>query len=69
MSNVGQDFFFGSQPKEIDSSVSSSVDSSQNFFFGDKKEETPIITKVVKKLKHLFNKYYSNYLNTGYIYK
>ena len=31
--------------------------------------ETPIITKVVKKLKHLFNKYYSNYLNTGYIYK
>ena len=31
--------------------------------------ETPIITKVAKKMRDLFNKAYSNYLNTGYIYK
>ena len=31
--------------------------------------ETPIITKVVKKMRDLFNKSYSNYLDTGYIYK
>ena len=30
---------------------------------------TPVITKVVKKMRDLFNKAYSNYLNTGYIYK
>ncbi len=31
--------------------------------------ETPIITKVVKKMRNLFNISYSNYLDTGYIYK
>ena len=31
-------------------------------------EETPIITKVVKKLKHTFNSCYSEYLEIGYIY-
>jgi len=30
--------------------------------------ETPIITKVVKTLKEIFNKCYSQYLETGYIY-
>jgi hypothetical protein len=32
------------------------------------KEETPIITKVVKKMRTTFNKCYSEYLETGYIY-
>jgi hypothetical protein len=31
--------------------------------------ETPIITKVVKKMRNLFNTSYSNYLDTGHIYK
>ena len=30
--------------------------------------ETPIITKVVKHMKNIFNKCYSQYLETGYIY-
>ena len=33
------------------------------------KEETPVITKVVKKMRGVFNKCYSEYLETGYIYK
>ena len=32
------------------------------------KEETPIITKVVKKMRTVFNKCYAEYLETGYIY-
>ena len=32
------------------------------------KEETPVITKVVKKMRTIFNKCYSEYLETGYIY-
>jgi len=31
-------------------------------------EETPIITKVVKKMKGEYQKCYSQYLETGYIY-
>ena len=31
-------------------------------------EETPIITKVVKKMKGEYQKCYSEYLETGYIY-
>ena len=30
--------------------------------------ETPLITKVVKQMKNIFNKCYSQYLETGYIY-
>jgi len=32
------------------------------------KEETPIITKVVKKMRTVFNECYAEYLETGYIY-
>ena len=31
--------------------------------------ETPIITKVIKVMKKIFQKCYSQYLETGYIYK
>lgn len=31
-------------------------------------EETPVVTKVVKKMKIVFNRCYSEYLETGYIY-
>jgi len=31
-------------------------------------EETPVVTKVVKKMKTVFNRCYSEYLETGYIY-
>ena len=31
--------------------------------------ETTVITKVVKVMRNIFNKCYSDYLETGYIYK